>query len=274
MTDTGPSIDQIKDGMRAMWMAGDFGVIARHNVRRAEEFVERQALARGTRVLDVATGTGNLAIPLARAGCVVTGIDVSPNLLEQAQGRAATEGLSIEFDEGDAERMPYADASFDAVVSMFGAMFAPRPERVACELGRVLRSGGRLAMANWNPESFVGAMGGATAKYVPPPPGIMEPTLWGVEATVRERLAERFTEITCRTILMSFDMPMPPAAAVEYFRTYFGPTKVAFSRLDEKGQKALERDLVKLWTKANTAPDPKQHTLVANEYLEVKAIRK
>ena len=273
MTDTGPSIAQIKDGLRATWMAGDFGVIARQNVRRSEDFVERLAIPPGTHVLDVATGSGNVAIPLARAGCVVTGLDISPHLLEQAEARAAAEGLTIEFEEGDAENMPYAESSFDAVVSMFGAMFAPRPDVVACELARVLKPGGRLAMANWRPEGFVGEMSRILAKHVPPPPGIVAPTLWGVEATARERLADSFTEIQCKVISLPFDLPMSPAAAVGYFRTYFGPMKVGFSRLDERGQAALQRDLIKHWKKENTASDPEQQTLIPNEYLEVQAIK-
>src|ERR1700761_9241516 len=138
------SIDQIKSNMRSTWMAGDFGIVAKTISGAAEDFVARLALPAGTRVLDIATGTGNLAIPLARSGCVVTGVDIAPNLLEQAHERAAAENLTIQFDEGDAEALPYADASFDAIVTMFGAMFAPRPELVAQECARVLKPGGTL----------------------------------------------------------------------------------------------------------------------------------
>ena len=131
-----PSIDQIKANMRNTWMAGDFGVVAKTISAGADEFIRRLAIPAGKRVLDIATGTGNLAIPLARSGCIVTGVDIAPNLLEQARQRSAAEGLSAQFDEGDAEALPYADASFDAVVTMFGAMFAPRPELVAKEMAR------------------------------------------------------------------------------------------------------------------------------------------
>ena len=149
-----PAMDRIKASMRAVWMAGDFGVIARTLEPAAEAFVARLGEVRGLRVLDVATGSGNVALPLARLGAQVTGVDIAPNLLEQARARAAAEGLSVMFEEGDAEQMLYPDASFDLVVTMFGAMFAPRPELVAGELARVLKPGGRLAMANWNAESF------------------------------------------------------------------------------------------------------------------------
>jgi len=272
-TPSAPSIDQIKAGMRTVWMAGDFGVVAKTITAGAEDFVSRLAIPAGSRVLDVATGTGNLALPLARGGCFVTGVDIAPNLLVQARERAAAEGLAIAFDEGDAEALPYPDASFDAVVTMFGAMFAPRPELVAAELARVLKPGGLLAMANWNPASFTGLMFKTGAKHVPPPPGVPPPILWGDEATVRQRLAGGFTDIQTQLIPVDFDMPMNPAGAVNFFRTYFGPTKTAFARLDAAGQEALKADLESIWTAANVAPDPANHTVIHNQYLQVTARR-
>src|SRR6201996_1554384 len=170
-----PTIDQIKSNMRSTWMAGDFGMIAKPMYTTAADFIGRLDIPAGARVLDIACGTGNTAIPLARRGCIVTGVDIAPNLLEQARARAAAEGLAITFDEGDAEALPYGDATFDAVTTMFGAMFAPRPERVASECARVLRAGGLLAMANWNPESFTGAMFRMSSKHAPPPPGVPPP---------------------------------------------------------------------------------------------------
>jgi SAM-dependent methyltransferase len=272
-TPPSPSIDQIKAGMRNTWMAGDFGVVAKTIAGAGEAFIQRLGIAAGSRVLDIATGTGNLAVPLARTGCIVTGVDIAPNLLVQARERAAAEGLAIAFDEGDAEALPYADASFDAVVTMFGAMFAPRPELVAAELARVLKPGGLLAMANWNPASFTGLMFKTGAKHVPPPPGVPPPVLWGDEATVRQRLAGGFTDIQTQLIPVDFDMPMNPAGAVDFFRTYFGPTKTAFARLDAAGQEALKADLESIWTAANVAPDPANHTVIHNQYLQVTARR-
>jgi 2-polyprenyl-3-methyl-5-hydroxy-6-metoxy-1,4-benzoquinol methylase len=273
MNASGPPIQHIKDSMRAIWMAGDFGIIAKTISADAETFASRLAIPSGAHVLDVACGTGNLAIPIARQGAIVTGVDIAPNLLTQARERAAAEGLIMTFDEGDAEQLPYAPASFDVVVTMFGAMFAPRPELVAFELARVLKPGGLLAMANWNPASFTGQMFKVSSRHVPPPPGIEPPVLWGDEATVRQRLAPYFTNIQTELIPIDFNLPTNPAGSVAFFRKFFGPTQVAFSRLDEPGQTAFAADLESLWTTANIAPDPTSHTLIRNEYLQIKATR-
>jgi SAM-dependent methyltransferase len=254
-------------------MAGDFGVVAKTVAGSAEAFIARLDIPPGARVLDVACGTGNTAIPLARRGAVVTGVDIATNLLAQARERAAQENLTIAFDEGDAEQLPYADASFDAFVTMFGAMFAPQPELVASEAARVLKPGGLLAMANWNPTSFTGEMFKLGSRHAPPPPGVAPPVLWGDEHTVRARLAKDFNNIRTEIIPIDFNMPMNPAGAVAFFRKYFGPTQTAFNRLDEAGQAAFAADLEALWSSANVAEDPANRTLVHNEYLQVTAIR-
>ena len=254
-------------------MAGDFGVIAKTISGGAERFVDALEITPGMRVLDVATGTGNLAIPIARKGAVVTGVDIATNLLVQARERAKTEGLEVRFDEGDAEALPYADGSFDMVVTMFGAMFAPRPVMVAEELGRVLRQGGKLAMANWNAAGFSGQMFKVGSKHAPGPPGIPPPVQWGDEAIVRQRLGPYFVNIKTEIVPVKFDLPMPPAKVVEFFRQYFGPTQMAFKRLDEPGQKAMASDLEALWAEANVADDPSQQTVVMNEFMRVTATR-
>jgi SAM-dependent methyltransferase len=255
-------------------MAGDFGVIARTVASGGARFIDGLPIYSGDKVLDVATGTGNLAIPAAHKGAIVTGVDIAANLLVQARQRAAAEGLTIQFDEGDAEQLTYADGTFDTVVTMFGAMFAPRPELVAAELARVLKPGGLLAMANWNPASFSGLMFKVGSKHVPPPPGVPPPVRWGDEATVRERLADGFTEIETELVPIDFDLPMGPAGVVDFFRQYFGPTHMAYSRLDEAGQAAMTADLIALWSGANVSPNPENHTLVKNEYLKVTARRR
>jgi SAM-dependent methyltransferase len=219
----------------------------------------------------VACGSGNLAMPAARAGAIVTGVDIATNLLEQARARAESESLTIQFDEGDAENLPYADAAFDVVVSMFGAMFAPRPELVAAELVRVCRPGGRIAMANWTPDGFIGRMFKISGKHVPPPPNMPSPLKWGDEEAVRERLREGIADLQLTRRTCAFKYPFPPAEVVEFFRKYYGPTQRAFDALDAGGQAALRNDLERLWAEHNQATDDTAH--VEAEYLEVMATR-
>ena len=223
-------------------------------------------------MLDVACGTGNLAIPAARKGAQVTGVDIATNLLSQARARAAAQGLQIIFAEGDAEQLPFPDAQFDVVMSMLGAMFAPDPERVASELARVCRHGGKIAMANWTPDGFTGKMFRLTNRYLPPPVELPAPTLWGDEAVARLRLSSHGVQVeTTQRRTIVFDYPFPPRDVVQFFRDYFGPTKVAFSRLDHAGQPAYRDDLEKLWSEHNQARNGK--TLIHNEYLEVIGTR-
>lgn len=270
-TEMTPEMAALKAKLKATWMAGDFGQIAQSYAPGAEEFMARLALAPGTRVLDVACGTGNLSFPAARAGAVVTGVDIASNLIEQARARAAAAGLQMQFDEGDAEQLPCADASFDVVVTMFGAMFAPRPEKVAAELVRVCRPGGRIAMANWTPQGFIGQMFKLNASHVPPPPNMPSPLKWGDEETVRERLRDGIAELQLTRRLISFRFPLAAPEVIEFWRNWYGPTQRAFAALDENGQAALRRDLERLWSEHNQASDGTTH--VESEYLEVVATR-
>ncbi|HWX54382.1 MAG TPA: class I SAM-dependent methyltransferase [Verrucomicrobiae bacterium] len=271
MSSSPPDLAALKARMRDTWMAGDFGVMARYSAEAAEEFVARLKIPRASRVLDVACGTGNLSIPAARTGAVVTGVDIATNLLEQARHRAAREELQAKFEEGDAEKLPYPDASFDIVMTMFGAMFAPRPEVAAAELLRVCRPGGLVAMANWTPTGFVGQMFATSAKHVPPPGGIPAPVLWGDETTVRQRFAKGTASISCLVQTCKFHYPFPPNEVVELYRQYFGPTQAAFSRLDPQGQKALATDLENLWKKHNEAHN--ETSAVSAQYLEVRVVK-
>jgi ubiquinone/menaquinone biosynthesis C-methylase UbiE len=263
--------DQLKQRMRGAWMAGDFGQIARYSVKFAEEFVARLPIAAGALVLDVACGTGNLAIPAARKGAQVWGIDIATNLLEQARQRASAENLQAVFEEGDAEQLPFPDAHFDLVISMFGAMFAPRPELVAAELARVCRPGGIIAMANWTPDGFIAKQFAMGNRYVPPPEGIPPPVLWGDEQVVRKRLGAFASNIATKKQLVDFDFPFPPREVVQFFLQYFGPTQIVFSRLPADAQLAYAAELETLWREHNQATDG--HTSVRGDYLEVIATR-
>lgn len=261
----------LKTRLRATWIAGDFGQIAKFYTDQAEGFIKRLNLKPGMTVLDVACGTGNLALPAARTGATVTGVDIAPNLVEQARENAKGAGLDVKFDEGDAEALPYGDGAFDAVVTMFGAMFAPRPELVAAELRRVCRPGGFVAMANWTPGGFIGRMFKTTAAHFPLPPGMASPVLWGVEETVRERFGEGISKLETQLQNIRWVFPFSPADVVEHFRLYYGPTQKAFGALDENGQAALRKDLEQLWAANNQASDGT--TVVDAEYLEVVAVR-
>jgi SAM-dependent methyltransferase len=262
--------DPITDRIRATWSSGDFGRIAKGYTRGAGEFIARLGLEPLEPVLDVACGTGNAAIPAARVGAAVTGIDIAPSLVSQAQSRAAAEGLSIRFDIGDAEHLPYADGAFQTVVSMFGAMFAARPERAAAELLRVTRPGGRIAMANWTPSGFIGEMLRVTLGYVPAPVAIPSPLLWGTEEAVRSRLATGVSSLAVTRRLITFEYPFGPEVVVSYFRLWYGPTLRAFAVLDEVNRNGLRRDLEQLWRDNNRANDGT--TRVQSEYLEIIAV--
>ena len=266
-----PEMENLKSKLRATWIAGDFGEIAKSIEAGAEEFVSRLDLKTGTRVLDVACGTGNLAIPAAKAGAEVTGVDIAPNLIEQAIARAEAEDVNAKFDVGDAEALQYDDASFDIVMTMFGAMFAPRPDITASELKRVTKPGGLIAMANWTAEAFTGDMFKTNAKHVPPPPGMAPPLQWGNEDIVRERFAEGISDLQLTRRKILFTYPFGPTETVEHFRKFFGPTQKAFESLDVDGQAALRADLEALWTTANQATDGT--TKVESEYLEVRATK-
>jgi SAM-dependent methyltransferase len=267
-----PEMESLKARLKATWMAGDYGHFAKYLEPGALEFLARLPIQAGTRMLDVACGGGQIAVPAAHAGAQVTGVDIATNLIEQARSRAQAEGVNVQFDEGDAEMLPYEDASFDLVVSLIGAMFAPRPERVAAELVRVCRPGGRIIMANWTPEGFVGEMFKTIGKHVPPPPLMPSPLLWGNEATVRERLRDGVADLHLTKRQYPFYYPFPPSEVVEHFRTYYGPTNRAFIALEAAGQDALRRDLEQLWTEHNRATDGT--TRYESEYLEVVAVRR
>jgi SAM-dependent methyltransferase len=266
-----PEMEALKTRLKVTWMAGDYGHFAKYLEDGAIDFLARLNLKPGTRLLDVACGAGQIAIPAARAGIRATGVDIATNSIEQARARAKAEGLDVQFDEGDAEMLPYEAASFDVVVSLIGAMFAPRPDRVAAELVRVCRPGGRIVMVNWTPEGFVGQMFKVIGKHVPPSPLMPSPVKWGDEATVRERLREGVTDLQLTKRHYPFWYPFPPADVVEFFRLYYGPMNRAFAALDEAGQAALRRDLEQLWTTHNR--DANGNTSYESEFLEVAAVR-
>jgi len=269
-TQTNREFDELKTRLKTTWMTGDYDLFSRFMEKDAEQFFRRLGVTPGTRLLDVGCGAGQLALIAARAGAQVTGCDIATNWIEKARARAAAEGLDVTFEEGDAESLPYEDAQFDAVVSLIGAMFAPRPDLVAAELTRVCRPGGMIAMANWTPGGFIGQMFKAIARHIAPS-GMPAPVLWGDEATVRDRLREGIGVLEFSLRLYHFDYPFPPDAVVDFFRTNYGPMSRAFASLGMSGQAKLQSELVSLWSAHNKAVD--NTTKVDAEYLEVIATR-
>jgi SAM-dependent methyltransferase len=236
-------LEAVKRRQQQAWSSGDFHAVAARIVLVAEQLCDSADLHAGWRVLDVATGSGNAAIAAARLGCSVVGVDYVPALLERGRRRAAAEGLAIELVEGDAEALPCADASFDAVTSVFGCMFAPDHVRAAGELLRVCRPGGRIALASWTPDGFIGELFRTVGAHVPPPAGVPSPMLWGTEAHLRELFGDAVAslDVSERTFTFRFGSA---EAFVDFFARWYGPTVKALAAAEVSA--ALRDDLVSL----------------------------
>jgi ubiquinone/menaquinone biosynthesis C-methylase UbiE len=256
----------VKTRQQAAWSAGNYAVVGTTLQIVGESLCEALDVRSGTRVLDVAAGNGNATLAAARRWCDVTSTDYVSSLLDSGRARAQAEGLTIQFQEADAESLPFPDASFDAVVSTFGVMFTPNQDKAASELARVCKPGGRIGLANWTPESFIGQLFKTIGKYVPPAAGVKSPALWGT----RTRLEELFGPIAqeIRTTQREFAFRYrSPAHWIEVFRTYYGPMNKTFGALDGERQAAFTQDLLTLIESRNRSSD---RTLVLpSEYLEV-----
>lgn len=263
------SEDPLTARARAVWTAGTLLPIARSFAPEAEEFIARLVLRAGESVLDVGCGTGNLALPAARAGARVTGIDIAPNLIAQARLAAGAMGCRVAFEVGDAEALPYGDGQFDTTATMFGAMFAYRPERAASELLRVTRPGGRVAMANWMPTGVIGRLVSAHAAVVPLPPGVPSPLLWGREDVVAERFGSRVRSVVWARRTLELRFPFSPAGVTELFAASYGPTVMALRTTDPDGASWLRTELTRLFQEHNLARDGT--TVIAADYLDVQA---
>jgi ubiquinone/menaquinone biosynthesis C-methylase UbiE len=249
MTDTldvtAPDLAAIKQRQQQTWSSGDFAVVGSRIVLVAERLVDTADLHAGWHVLDVATGSGNAAIAAARLGCTAVGVDYVPALLERGRERVAAERLPVELIDGDAEALPFEDDSFDAVISVFGTMFAPDHERTASELLRVSRPGGTIALASWTPDGFIGDLFRTTSKHVPPPPGLQSPMLWSTEPHLREIFGDGISSLEVRERTYTFRF-RSAEEFVAFFRTWYGPTLKAFAALEGSAREALESDLVAL----------------------------
>jgi SAM-dependent methyltransferase len=271
MTAIASQLDGVKGRQQKMWASGDYAAVAARIHPMAERLCESADLVAGARVLDVATGSGNAAIAAARRECDVVGIDYVPSLLERADVRARAEGLQLELLEADAEALPFADASFDAVVSVVGVMFAPNQEQAASELVRVCRPGGTIALASWTPGGFTGELLLLVSRYASPPPGVRAPVEWGDPIRVTELLGDGIDRMrTCERIFTFRHRSAGEFA--EFFLTNYGPTERAAASLDDMGRAALRVDLEALAAHASRLPAGGPVAIDA-AYLEAVAVR-
>jgi ubiquinone/menaquinone biosynthesis C-methylase UbiE len=269
-TQSPPDLKAVKGRQQAAWSSGDYAVVGTTLQIVGEDLCEALDLRGGEKVLDVAAGNGNAALAAARRWCEVTATDYVPALLERARERADAERLDIEFREADAEALPFEDGGFDAVVSTFGVMFTPDQERAAAEMVRVCRPGGRIGLANWTPEGFIGRVFKTIGRHFPPPAGVKGPALWGTRARLAELFEPHATSIKCAQ--RSFVFRYRSAGHwLEVFRTYYGPVLKTFAALDTGAQRALREELLAVVGELNRARDGSM--VVPSEYLEVVITR-
>jgi ubiquinone/menaquinone biosynthesis C-methylase UbiE len=263
-----PAVDlnAIKTRQQAAWSSGDYAVIGTTLQIVGERLAEAMDLRAGQTVLDVAAGNGNVTLAAARRWCEVTSTDYVESLLELGRRRAQAEGLQVKFRVADAEDLPFADASFDAVVSTFGGMFSPDQDRTAAEMVRVCGSGGRIGLANWTPEGFIGQMFKTIGKYLPQPIGVKSPAVWGMPEWVQTTFGASASAVTVESPHFNFRY-RSAQHFLDIFRTYYGPMLKAFETLEEAGRKALARDIIDLVGRFNISGD--ETMVVPSEYLEV-----
>jgi SAM-dependent methyltransferase len=266
-----PDFDALKARQRSAWSSGDYAVVGATLQIVGEELCETLDLRAGQRVLDVAAGNGNVTLAAARRWCEVVSTDYVRALLDRGRLRATADGLSVEFREADAEALPFDSEAFDAVVSTFGVMFTPNQDRAASELIRVCKRGGKIGLANWTPEGFIGQLFGTLGKHLPPPAGAKSPLLWGTEARIKEMFGAAASDIHAERRNFVFRY-RSPEHFVEVFRTYYGPTVKAFDALDAARQDALKRDILALIGTMNRSGDGTM--VLPGEYLEIAITRR
>jgi SAM-dependent methyltransferase len=266
-----PDLAAVKARQQGAWASGNYAVVGTTLQIVGEELCEALDLRSKQSVLDVAAGNGNVSLAAARRWCEVTATDYVPVLLDRARVRAAAEGLEIEFREADAEALPFPDGSFDVVVSTFGVMFTPDQERAAAELVRVCRPGGKIGLANWTPEGFIGQLFKTIGKHVAPPAGVKSPALWGTRQRIGELFGAQSASISAEPRNFVFRY-RSPEHWLEVFRAYYGPLLKAFAALQEPAQAALAADLAALIARFNRSTD--RTMVVPAEYLEIVVTRR
>jgi ubiquinone/menaquinone biosynthesis C-methylase UbiE len=266
-----PELAALKSRQQVAWSSGNYAVVGTTLQIVGEQLCEAMDLRAGSKVLDVAAGNGMVSLAAARRWCDVTSTDYVPALLESGRARAAANGLSIKFMEADAESLPFDDASFDAVVSTFGVMFAPNQAQAASEMMRVCKRGGRIGLANWTPDGFIGQVFKTLGKYLPPPAGAKSPALWGTRAALDEMFGSQAGSIKAEPRFFNFRYKSAEHF-LEVFKTFYGPVLKAFAALDAAAQQDLHNDLYALIVRMNKSGDATM--VVPSEYLEVVITRK
>jgi len=259
-------LNALKARQHGAWSSGDYAIVGTTLQIVGEELCEALDIRAGQSVLDVAAGNGNATLAAARRWCQVTSTDYVPSLLERGRQRASADGLSVEFKEADAEALPFGDGAFDAVVSTFGVMFTPNQDRAASELARVCKSGGKIGLANWTPDGFIGQLFKTLGKYLPPPAGAKSPALWGTKARIDEMFGAQASNIQATRRHFAFRY-RSPEHFIDIFKTYYGPVLKAFAALDAAKQDGLKRDMLALIATMNRSEDDTM--VVPSEYLEV-----
>ncbi|WP_027546008.1 class I SAM-dependent methyltransferase [Bradyrhizobium sp. WSM2254] len=260
-----PDLAAVKQRQHGAWSSGDYAIVGTTLQIVGEQLCEALDLRAGSKVLDVAAGNGNATLAAARRWCDVTSTDYVPALLKRGRERAAADRLMVEFREADAEALPFADGSYDVVVSTFGVMFTPDQDKAAAELARVCKSGGKIGLANWTPQGFIGQLFKTIGGHVAPPAGVKSPALWGTPSRLKEMFGDQASEIAAEPRMFVFRY-RSPEHWLEIFKSYYGPMLKAFAALDESGQAALRRDLITLLGEFNHADDGT--VVVHSEYLE------
>ena len=266
-----PDLAALKTRQQAAWSSGDYAIVGTTLQIVGEDLCEALDVRSGQKVLDVAAGNGNVTLAAARRWCEVTSTDYVPALLQRGRERAAAERLDVDFREADAEALPFGDATFDVVVSTFGVMFTADHDRAAAELARVCKHGGKIGLANWTPEGFIGQLFKTLGRHLPPPPGAKSPALWGTRARIAEMFETHASSIKSAQRNYVFRY-RSPEHWIEVFRTYYGPLLKTFAALDAARQAALERDLKGLIAQFNRSGDSTM--VVPSEYLEIVITRR
>ena len=271
ITAPAPDLTAIKTRQQGAWSSGNYAVVGTTLQIVGEQLCEALDLRSGQKVLDVAAGNGNISLAAARRWCDVTSTDYVPALLDGGRRRAEAEGLMLDFQQADAEALPFGDKAFDAVVSTFGAMFTPNQERAAAEMLRVCKPGGKIGLANWTPEGFIGQLFKTLGKHAAPPAGVKSPALWGTETRLEELFKPGASAIGVERCTFAFRY-RSPEHFLDVFRTYYGPVLKAFAALEPKAQLALEGDIIALIGQFNRSGDGTM--VVPSEYLEIVIVRR